>query len=88
MTSNSIRHIDRTLSDATSPVQRGSRSYGNERVLCVSQSFSLPEATTSDCLVSYPGDSLLGGESYSYIEMHSVYSTVLVDWAMYVSVCS
>ena len=40
---------------------------------------ALPEATLSDCLMSYPGYSLEGG-SYLPAEMQSVYSTAPTDW--------
>ena len=36
--------------------------------------------TPSDCLVSYPGHSLVGG-SYPSAEKQSVYSTASFDWA-------
>ena len=61
-----------TLSGATTPVQSGPGSYGNEVVLCISQSSSITEALSSDCLVSYPGHSL--GESYLPKEIQSMYS--------------
>ena len=37
------------------------------------------EASQSDYLVSYLGYSI--GESYSFAEMQSVYSTAPIDWA-------
>ena len=42
----------------TTPSQGGSESNGNERVLSILQSFSITEASTSDCLVPYPGQFL------------------------------
>ena len=35
-------------------------SDGNEGVLCIPQSSSIPGASPSDCLVLYPGHSLVG----------------------------
>ena len=71
--------MDRTLSGATTPGQRGSGSDGNEWVICIPQRSSTTEASQSDCLMSYPEHSL--GESYSSAEMQSVYSTAPADWA-------
>ena len=42
---SSIWPIDWTLSGATTPGQSGPESDGNERVLCIPQSFSIPEAS-------------------------------------------
>ena len=53
-------------------------SDSNEGVLHIPQSSSITGASPSDCLVSYPGHSL--GESYSSVEIQSVYSTALADW--------
>ena len=64
---------------ATTPGQSGPRSNGNEGVLHISQSSSITRASLSDCLVSYPGHSLR--ESYPSVEMQSMYSTALADWA-------
>ena len=61
MSNSSLRLIDRTLSDANTLGQSGPGSNGNERVLRIPQSSSITGASTSDCLVSYPGHSL--GES-------------------------
>ena len=58
--------IDRTLPSATSMSQSGPGSNGIEGTLCI------PQASPSDCLVSYPGHSF--GES--------MYSAVPADWAM------
>ena len=68
-----------TLSGATTPGQSGPGSDVNEEVLRVLQSFSIPGASLSYCLVSYAGHSL--GESYPSAEMQSVYSTAPADWA-------
>ena len=69
---SSVRPIDRTLSDATTPVQIGPGCDGNEGVLHISQSSTIPSASPPDCLVSYAGHSL--GESYLSAEMQLVYS--------------
>ena len=79
MSNSSICPIDRTLSSATNPGQSGPGSDGNEGVLHVPQSFSITEASPSDCLMSYPGHSL--GEFYPSAEIQSVYSTAAVNWA-------
>ena len=52
-------------------------SYGNKEVIFISESSSITEASTSNCLVSYPQHSQ--GESYPSAEMQSVYSTVPAD---------
>ena len=70
MSNNFIRHIDRTLSDATTPSQSWPGCDGNEGVLCIPQSNGIIGASPSDCLVSYPEHS--SGESYSSAEMQSV----------------
>ena len=44
------------------PGQSGPGSNGNERVLCIPQSPSITGTSPSDCLVSYPGQSVGGGE--------------------------
>ena len=49
------------------------------RILCITQSSSITGLSPSDCLVSYPGQSL--GESYLSTEMQSVYFKTLADWA-------
>ena len=58
---SSIWPIDRTLSGANTPGQSGPGSNGNNRVLCIPQSFSITGTSLSDYLVSYPGHSLVGG---------------------------
>ena len=80
MSNNSIRHINGTLSDATTPGQSGPGCNGNEGVLHILQSSSITGASPLDCLVSYPG-CLLGGRSYS-ADMQLLYSTALANWAM------
>ena len=47
---SSIWPIDMTLSDATTLGQSGPRRDSNERVLCILQSFSITETSSSDCL--------------------------------------
>ena len=42
---------------------------------------AMKEYSTSDCLVSYLGHSLVGG-SYPSAEKQSVYSTAPADWAI------
>ena len=66
----SIWPIDSTLSDATTPGQSGPGSNGNKRVLHVSQSSSITEASPSDWLVWHQGHS---EESYPLVEMQLVY---------------
>ena len=72
MSNSSIWPIDRTLSGATTPSQSGPGSDGSEGVLHITQSSSITEASSSDCLVWYPGHSL--PEYYSSAEMQLVYS--------------
>ena len=67
------------LSGATTPGQSGPRSDGNEGVLRIPQNSSIAGTSPSDCLVSYPGYSLVG--SYPSAEKQSVYSTAPADWA-------
>ena len=50
-----------------------------ERYSAFPQSSSITGASPSDDLVSYLGHSL--GESYSFSQMQSVYSTTPADWA-------
>ena len=71
MPNSSIWTIHRTLSGATSPVQRGPGSNSNEGVLHISQVFKAG-ALSSDC-------SIVVG-SYPSVEMQSVYSTAPADW--------
>ena len=51
-----ILPIDRTLSGAPTQGQSGPGSDGNEGVLYIPQSSSIPETLPSDCLVSYIQD--------------------------------
>ena len=78
---SSIWPIDRILSGATTPGQSGPGSDGNEGVLRIPQSSSFTGTSPSDCLVSYPGHSLVG--SYSSAEVQLVYSTAPADWAIH-----
>ena len=50
------------LSGTTAPGQSGPRSGDNERVLHISQRSIITGVSPSDCLLSYPGYSLCGGE--------------------------
>ena len=77
---SSIWPRDRILSGATTPGQRGSGRNGNEGVLRIPQSFSITEASPSDCLVSYLGHSLK--ESYPSAEMQWVYNSRRVGKSM------
>ena len=72
--------MDRALSGATTPDQRGPGSNGNVGVLRIHQSSSIAGTSPSDCLVSYPGHSW--GWSYPSAEKQSVYSTAPADWAI------
>ena len=71
MSNSSIWPMDRFLSDATTPGQSEPGGDGKKEELHISQSFSITEATPTDCLVSYLGHSL--GESYL--------SAAPVNWA-------
>ena len=84
MSNSSVWYIDRALSGVTTPGQSDPRGNGNERVLRITQRFSVAGASPSDCFVSYPGHSL-GGGSYPPAEMQSVYSTAPADWAFSIS---
>ena len=57
---SSIQPIDRALSGATPPGQSGPGINGNKGVLRFPQSSSITGTTPSDCLLSYPGYSLVG----------------------------
>ena len=69
-----------SLSGATTPGQNEPGSDGNEGVLCIPQSSSTARTSLLDCLVSYPGHTLMG--SYPSAEVQSVYSTVPTEWAI------
>ena len=76
MSNNSIWPIDKTLSGANSCGQSVPGSNGNERVLHIPQSSGISRA--SDCLMSNPGNLLMG--SFPYAKMQSVYSVTPADW--------
>ena len=78
MSNSSILPIERTLSGATTLGQSGRGSDGNEGALYIPQSFSITEASPSDCVLSYPG--YLLEESYPSAETQSVYSATPADW--------
>ena len=78
MSNSSIWPIDWTLSDATTPGQSGHESDGNKGVLCIFPNSCNSVALPSDCLMSYPWHSLLGGVSYIFVEMQLVYGNVSV----------
>ena len=67
---SSVWPKDRTLSSATIPAKSGPGSDGNKGVFRILESSSSTESSSSECLMSYPGNSA---------EMQSVYSTVLAD---------
>ena len=54
---SSFRHIDTTLSGATTPGPSTPGSDGNIGILCTLQSSSITGTSPSDCLVSYQGHS-------------------------------
>ena len=70
------------LSGATTQGQSGPGSHGNQGVLCIPQSSSIAGTSPSDCLMPYPGHSLVVGGSYLSAEMLSVYSIAPADWAI------
>ena len=82
MSNSSIWLINRTLSSATTPGQSEPGSNGNEGVLCIFQSSSITATLPLDCLMIYPGHSMVG-VSYLSAEMQSVYSTAPADWSIY-----
>ena len=61
-----------SLSGVNTPVQSEPGRDGNKGVLCISQSSKITGTPPSDCLVSYPGHSLV--ESYPSTEMQAVNS--------------
>ena len=70
MSNNSVWPIDRTLSGATIWGQIGPGSDDNEEVLCITESSSIIDASSPDCLVSYAGYSL--GKSNYTAEIQSM----------------
>ena len=77
MSNSSIWPIDRNLSGATTLAKSGLGCDGNEEVLYIPQSSSITGASPSDCLMSYPLNSLVG--SYLPVEMEEVYFTALAN---------
>ena len=65
--------------------QSGPGNNGNEGVLCIPQSPSITGNSPSDCLMSYPGHSLV--ESYPSAEVQSVYSIAPADLAIHRAEC-
>ena len=55
--------------------QSGPGSNGNEGVLHIPQSPNITGTSPSDCLVLYPGHSLVGRGAYPSAEVQSMYST-------------
>ena len=78
---SSIGSIDGTLTGITTRDQSGPESNDHEGILHMPQN-SRTEASPSDSLVSYPGQSfgVCGGVSYTSAEMRLVYSTTSADW--------
>ena len=68
----SIWLINRIQSGVTTPSPSEPGRDDNEGMLCILQSSSITRASPSDCLELYSGHSL--GESYSSVEMQSVFS--------------
>ena len=81
MSSSSIRPIDWSLSDDTTPGLSGPKSHGNEAILYILQISSTTGALTLDSLISYPEDKMRGG-TYLSTEMQLVYSTTPTNWAV------
>ena len=69
MSNSSTRHIDRTLSDPPTSGQSEPRSDGNEEIFCI------PQSITGHIQDTFGGD-------LPSVEMQSVYSTALADWAI------
>ena len=76
----SIWPIDGTQTCTTTQGKSRPKSNGNERVLHLPQSSKM--ASPLDSLVLNPGHPF-GGKSYSSAEMQLVYSTVPIDWAVW-----
>ena len=66
-----------TLLGATVSGQSGLGSDGNKEVCRILQRSSITGASPSDCFKSYTGHSL--GESFSFVEIQSAYSTAQTD---------
>ena len=78
MLNSSIWLINRTLSSATTPSQRGLVNDGNKEVLRISQSSSINGDSPSDCLMSYPGPSLGAGITLCRDEVGVFYNPSLL----------
>ena len=74
-----IWSIEKNLIGATTPGQSRPGSNSNKWVLCIPQSSSITEVSSSDCLVSYQGHLL--GESYTSAKMQLVYSAAPANYA-------
>ena len=72
---SSIWLINRILSGATTPGQSRPESNDNGEELRILPSPSITGASTSDCLLTYPGH-LLGLGSYPSAKKQSVYYTI------------
>ena len=77
---SSIWLIDRTPSGASTLGHSGPESDGNEWMIRIPQSSSFTRTSPSDCLVSYAGHSLGGGESYPSAKKQLVYFIAPADW--------
>ena len=75
MTNSSIWPRDRTISGVTTTSHSRPGKDGNKWVLRIPLISYITGTWLSDCLVSYAGHLLAGGEFYSSAEMQSVYST-------------
>ena len=58
MSNSVIWLIDKTLLGAINPGRYGPGSDSNERVLRIPQNSSIPDASESDCFMTYQGHSL------------------------------
>ena len=77
---SSIRPIDGSPFGTTIPGQSRSGCNDNEKVVTIPQSFWI-EATSLDCLVSYPKPrTLVVKRCYPSVEVQSLYSTAPPDW--------
>ena len=78
MLNSYIWPIDRALSGVTTPDLSEPGSDGKEELLHILQSSRIADASSSDCLMSYPRQSL--EESYPSAEIQSMYTTAPADW--------
>ena len=70
---SSIWSIDRTLSVVTTLDQSEPGNDGNEGVLRIPQSTGITEASPSDCLVSYPGNSYSSADWANWTRLFLLY---------------